>query len=135
VAKPTSAFFKGQCPSGSRTGAVDQGRTATETTFSSLNHKADALAQSIIDLIAGNRGKEAMCRVLEVSASGQISVVQTLASTRAQAKRITAQLSAIHQQSRGTYGGAPNFVASSRQCRPRRVVLVRTLRTVLPRDR
>ena len=34
-----------------------------------------------------------------------ISVVRTLASTRAQAKRITAQLSAIHQQSRGTYGG------------------------------
>ncbi len=37
--------------------AFDQGRTATETTFSSLNHKADALAQSIIDLITGIEGK------------------------------------------------------------------------------
>jgi len=59
--------------------AFDQGRTATETTFSSLNHKADALAQSIIDLIAGIEGKG------NVPGAGSlrqqpISVVQTLAS-------------------------------------------------------
>jgi chromosome partitioning protein len=36
--------------------AFDQGRSATETTFASLNEKADAMAQSIINLI--NRAKD-----------------------------------------------------------------------------